>query len=313
MSRCSANLLSVAPNEEPMIAATHLVSLLESFYISTRRNTVKPLLWVVEGRDLTICLPALKTLGRKRDFDDIRLVIVWIVPDSIDQALKDSAAELLAWSQQVDTILATTLVIQHNSRLAETMRRSQFNILYRSIAALLGGGMVNPEANFATLTIQLHNAGYPFVALAAGAIGVNASHSNFTNGLIVGNRGDINPIDASFKVNQLASMALRKESELSTVTESLSAVPFVNLVVPTRLQMTREFQSEVSHRLRFEYGVPSENVIVTPLTDPRDRGIDISRQNRWFKGDFYIHFTALRGIGTGHGEIPKDLQGEVSL
>ena len=249
MSRCSANLLSVAPNEEPMIAATHLVSLLESFYKTTRRNTVKPLLWVVEGRDLTICLPALKTLGRKRDFDDIRLVIVWIVPDSIDQALKDSAAELLAWSQQVDTILATTLVIQHNSRLAETMRRSQFNILfYRSIAALLGGGMVNPEANFATLTIQLHNAGYPFVALAAGAIGVNASHSNFTNGLIVGNSRDINPIDASFKVNQLASMALRK-GWLNPSPNRYQRFLSSTWSYTTRLQMTKG-----SFRARFPTG-----------------------------------------------------------
>lgn len=337
-------------SDQPDIAAAALVKTLDEGYFSGKPNSVKRLIWVAHGPDLEPSMDALKTLDNATSgplvtaqagnaqmgaaqaqgaqtaatppfggqgagappaiAQNVQLVIVWIVPDSITPDLQRTATMLNQWAQTPGSILATTLVIQENCPLANELGARYYDVLYRSIAALLVAGNSNSSANFAAVAQQLHDARYSFSALEAGAIGVNASKTSFQDGLIIGSKGDINPTVASNTLKQIAGWVFPPQSQrLSTVRDTLDAVPFINLVVPVPLRQAREFQAFVCQWLR-NYGVNQNRVTVERLNSATDKGINISgasRQLRIWKGDYYFHFTALRGIGQGNYAKPKDL------
>ena len=325
-----------------LAAANKLLANLRRFY-TLKRNAVKPLLWVVDGDDIKPSYDALYALQQSVDassanvfqsgsdaIQNIRLVILWTVPQSITDVQKLYAAKLDAWAKKSNSILATTLVVEAICPLAKTMVRQQYPLLMRSIAALLGAGAVNTRNSFATVAWQLHNAGYTFTALAAGAIGVDSAPGDFSEGMIAGSKGDINPIIASGRLTILAEGAFGKEQTLRTVDDAWPQRPtdagknpsdpayqvwlklqqevFVNIIVPQKLQLMREFKDAVTYWLRERYSVNQEQVTFVQLTDVRDIGVDVSGAQAAYVGDLYFHFTVLRGVGTDRGRIPRQLQ-----
>ncbi len=295
-------------------AADALVKTLDQGYFSNRTTVVKRLIWVAYGDDLEASRLALQKLdavmsgqlvgaqaqaGGAPTVNDqnIRLVILWLVPDPITAELKQTAEELNNWAKKSGSILATTVVIQDNCPLAGEMKGKYSEVLHRSIAALLVAGDYNASANFAAVAQQMHNAQYSFSALEAGSIGVNTARTAFQDGPVYGSRGDINSATASRILKLVAAKVFPAGNQtLSTVKENLAAVPFINLVVPERLRQLDEFKQYVNDWLR-AYGVNQGQVTIEQLGNTNDKGIDISGASsplRIWKGDYYFHFTAFR-------------------
>jgi hypothetical protein len=341
----AANGSGQVTDTKGLAAANKLVANLRKFYGNMKREEVKPLLWVVEGNGIQPSYEALHGLQKAVDessqnlfqsaagaIKNVRLVILWIVPQSVTDVQREYAAKLDAWAKQPNSILATTLVIENSCPLSTTMVRQQYPLLMRSIAALLGAGKINAKNSFATVAAQLHNAGYTFTALAAGAIGVDASPGAFSEGMIVGARGEINPINASKRLSILADDAFSRQA-LTTVSDAWPKRPaateptpndsgyaayqfwlklqqevFVNIIVPQKLQALDAFKDDVTVWLRGDYSVNQEQVTFVQLTDVKDSGIDVSGAVPGYEGDFYFHFTVFRGVGTAPGNTPRQLR-----
>lgn len=293
-SRVAVESVSVDPNEKPENAANDLVLNIERQY-TTKSDAVKPLVWVAAGKDLSVSLPALKQLGVKAGIQDIRIVLIWILPERFTKGLQETANALLEWWKEENSILATTVMIQEDSHLAATMGDRQYDVLYRSVASLLGAGRYNADADFPAVAMQQREAGFAFSALAAGSIGVVGSPSDFKTGLISGGKGEINPITSSETMKFLAEQAFDKNT-LSTADFQLQATPFINIVVTERLKLAPEFQTAVSKWLQSKYGINQGKITVIPLSNPEDKGVNISGQIKQYKGDYYFHFTAFGGI-----------------
>jgi hypothetical protein len=265
------------------------------------QQPLEHLIWIVDAERIDVCVEPLRSL--KRLMPRTLITVVCFLP----QLIRDAAPlDTLAQLQTRDTalgqpVLGTAILIDRQSPLVREIGASyQDALLARSLATMLFAPLAHSKnPPFSKVMASLHEAGYPFAAIALDSGGVNILEpAKWTRRVTAQLTGAPAPVNveyqhARWRLVQVidALFSGQAAGTLHTPLERAQHPVHVAALVPydRRDKRFEDLAADLSRWLSHVYGVASPTIAQGP-------GVDISGVRPDRRGDLYFQVSALYGV-----------------
>ncbi len=266
-----------------------------------RQQPLEHLLWIVDAERIDICTETLHSL--KRLMPRTIITVVCFLPQIIqDAAPLDTLARLQTRDAALgQPVLGTAILIDRQSPLVREIGASyQEALLARSLATMLFAPLAHPKnPPFSKVMATLHEAGYPFAAIALDSGGVNILEpAKWTRRVTAQLTGAPAPVNveyqhARWRLVQVidALFSGQAAGTLHTPLERAQHPVHIAALVPydRRDKRFEDLAADLSRWLSHVYGVASPTIAQGP-------GVDISGVRPDRRGDLYFQVSALYGV-----------------
>jgi hypothetical protein len=266
-----------------------------------RQQPLEHLLWIVDAERVGACAETLRSL--KRLMARTLITVVCFLPPIIrDTVQLDTLAQL----QQQDPILGqpvlgTALLVDRQSPLVREIGASyQDALLARSLATMLFAPLAHPKnPPFSKVMTALHEAGYPFAAMALDSGGVRVVEpAKWTRRVTAQLTGAPPPVNveyahARWRLVEVIDALFTGQAAgtLHTPLERAQRPVHVVALVPydRRDKRFEDLAADLSRWLSHTYGVASPTIAQGP-------GVDLSGVRPDRRGDLYFQVGVLYGV-----------------
>jgi hypothetical protein len=266
-----------------------------------RQQPLEHLIWIVDAERVDVCAEPLRSL--KRLLPRTFITVVSFLPQVIlDAAPLDTLAQLQTRDAALgQPVLGTAILIDRQSPLVREIGASyQDALLARSLATMLFAPLAHPKnPPFSKVMLTLHEAGYPFAAIALDSGGVNILEpAKWTRRVTAQLTGAPAPVNveyqhARWRLVQVidALFSGQAAGTLHTPLERAQHPVHVAALVPydRRDKRFEDLAADLSRWLSHVYGVASPTIAQGP-------GVDISGVRPDRRGDLYFQVSALYGV-----------------
>jgi hypothetical protein len=266
-----------------------------------RQQPLEHLLWIVDAERIEVCAEPLRSL--KRLMPRTLITVVCFLPQIIqDAAPLDTLAQLQTRDAALgQPVLGTAILIDRQSPLVREIGASyQDALLARSLATMLFAPLAHPKnPPFSKVMTTLHEAGYPFAAIALDSGGVNILEpAKWTRRVTAQLTGAPPPVNveyqhARWRLVQVIDALFTGQAAgtLHTPLERAQHPVHVAALVPydRRDKRFEDLAADLSRWLSHVYGVASPSIAQGP-------GVDISGVRPDRRGDLYFQVSALYGV-----------------
>jgi hypothetical protein len=281
----------------------HLTDLQNSLLRVERahQQPLEHLIWIVDAERVDICVEPLHSL--KRLMPRTLITVVSFLPQIIQDATPlDTLAQLQTRDAALgQPVLGTAILIDRQSPLVREIGASyQDALLARSLATMLFAPLAHPKnPPFSKVMTTLHEAGYPFAAIALDSGGVNILEpAKWTRRVTAQLTGAPAPVNveyqhARWRLVQVIDALFTGQAAgtLHTPLERAQHPVHVAALVPydRRDKRFEDLAADLSRWLSHVYGVASPTIAQGP-------GVDISGVRPDRRGDLYFQVSALYGV-----------------
>ncbi len=266
-----------------------------------RQQPIEHLIWILDAERIDVCAETLRSL--KRLMARTLITAVCFLPPIIqDTAPLDTLAQL----QTRDSVLGqpalgTAILVDRQSPLVREIGASyQDALLSRSLATMLFAPMAHPKnPPFSKVMATLHEAGFPFAALAMDSGGVKVQEpAKWTRRVTAQLTGAPAPVNveyahARWRLVQVIDALFTGQAAgtLHTPLERAQHPVHVAALVPydRRDKRFEDLAADLSRWLSHVYGVASPTIAQGP-------GVDLSGVRPDRRGDLYFQASALYGV-----------------
>jgi hypothetical protein len=266
-----------------------------------RQQPLEHLIWIVDAERIDVCAETLRSL--KRLMPRTLITAVCFLPQIIqDAAPLDALAQLQMRDAALgEPVLGTAILIDRQSPLVREIGASyQDALLARSLATMLFAPLAHPKnPPFSKVMATLHEAGYPFAAIALDSGGVNILEpAKWTRRVTAQLTGAPAPVNveyqhARWRLVQVIDALFTGQAAgtLHTPLERAQHPVHVAALVPydRRDKRFEDLAADLSRWLSHVYGVASPTIAQGP-------GVDISGVRPDRRGDLYFQVSALYGV-----------------
>jgi hypothetical protein len=266
-----------------------------------RQQPLEHLVWIVDAERIDVCAEPLRSL--KRLMPRTLITVVCFLPQVIqDAAPLDALAQLQTRDAALgQSVLGTAILIDRQSPLVREIGASyQDALLARSLATMLFAPLAHPKnPPFSKVMATLHEAGYPFAAIALDSGGVNILEpAKWTRRVTAQLTGAPAPVNveyqhARWRLVQVIDALFTGQAAgtLHTPLERAQHPVHVAALVPydRRDKRFEDLAADLSRWLSHVYGVASPTIAQGP-------GVDISGVRPDRRGDLYFQVSALYGV-----------------